>query len=130
MTITQEAIQVAAVAAAMVEDLSATPPTRGERAPLGRRDRWWEPVEMVLGLIRTERQRQESRWGVQHHPAGEWLMILAEEVGELAGLVPEPADGSDPTAAIRRQLITAGDDARVWLDARRPSPPGATTGGH
>ena len=41
-------------------------------------------LESVHCDILTERQRQNKKWGWQRHSHGDWLMILAEEVGEVA----------------------------------------------
>lgn len=38
----------------------------------------------VLVEIGLERMRQDTKWGVQRHDFGTWLMILTEEVGEVA----------------------------------------------
>ena len=40
--------------------------------------------ERVLAAIRTERARQDEKWGVQNHHPMEWLVVLMEEVGEAA----------------------------------------------
>lgn len=41
-------------------------------------------MEFVLHCIRNERQRQNSKWGIQRHEMTKWLAILVEEVGEVA----------------------------------------------
>jgi NTP pyrophosphatase (non-canonical NTP hydrolase) len=38
----------------------------------------------VLVEVGLERVRQDSKWGIQRHDLGTWLMILVEEVGEVA----------------------------------------------
>lgn len=40
--------------------------------------------EAVINEISNERIRQNEKWGVQRHAYGTWLMILIEEVGEVA----------------------------------------------
>ena len=35
-------------------------------------------------LVEEERARQETLWGPQVHTAPEWVLILAEEFGEVA----------------------------------------------
>jgi NTP pyrophosphatase (non-canonical NTP hydrolase) len=40
--------------------------------------------EHVLYDVKTERERQDSKWGIQRHQMGDWLKILVEEVGEVA----------------------------------------------
>jgi NTP pyrophosphatase (non-canonical NTP hydrolase) len=34
--------------------------------------------------VLRERDRQNSKWGIQRHDYGTWLQILIEEVGEVA----------------------------------------------
>lgn len=44
-----------------------------------------KPVTLTPGIIEevlAERRRQDEKWGEQNHQPVEWLMILAEEVGE------------------------------------------------
>jgi len=38
----------------------------------------------VLSEVRDERTRQDKKWGEQNHGGDTWLVILMEEVGELA----------------------------------------------
>ena len=40
--------------------------------------------KQALKLIDEERSRQDHKWGKQRHTDEVWLMILAEEFGELA----------------------------------------------
>lgn len=39
-------------------------------------------MRQILEEIRTERERQDKKWGEQNHHPMEWLAILGEEVGE------------------------------------------------
>ena len=116
MSIEMEAVQVAAVAAALVEDC-----TRPDAAPGGRSGvrgrRWWDPIELVLRMVRDERARQEEKWGRQRHSSLEWLMILAEEVGELAAEVDErsPDEADAGSRAVTGLLDEAGRQARRWI---------------
>ena len=41
-------------------------------------------IEKVNAEVLAERYRQDQKWGVQRHDYGGWLMILMEEVGEVA----------------------------------------------
>lgn len=43
----------------------------------------------VLTAIQAERDRQDDRWGEQHHGPDGWLAILIEEVGEVARAILE-----------------------------------------
>jgi hypothetical protein len=117
MSIEREAVQVAAVAAALVEE--CTKPSiaaQSERSGLRGR-RWWDPIELVLRMVRDERTRQEEKWGRQRHTPAEWLMILAEEVGELAAEVDERrGDEADAgSLEVTRLLGEAGREARKWI---------------
>jgi len=38
----------------------------------------------IIQKIRMERERQENKWGVQNHIPSTWVVILTEEVGEVA----------------------------------------------
>lgn len=69
----EELVQVAAVAVAMLQDDAHGTTAKG---------RWQAMVD-----VGQERQRQEEKWGPQHHDRVTWLAILAEEVGELAAEV-------------------------------------------
>jgi len=76
-TLREELIQVAAVAIAAVTDLDY-----GTTRP---DDDGWPVFEAVI----AERERQESKWGPQHHSPMEWLTILGEEFGEACRAVLE-----------------------------------------
>lgn len=39
--------------------------------------------------VYKERDRQNQKWGLQRHDMGTWLMILTEEVGEVAQAMQE-----------------------------------------
>jgi hypothetical protein len=67
----EELVQVAAVAVAMIEDHLC-----------GVADR--TVLAEVITAVSVERQRQDAKWGPQHHGPAEWLVILMEEVGEAA----------------------------------------------
>lgn len=41
-------------------------------------------MESVFNEIKSERIRQNDKWGVQNHSPIEWLPILMEEVGEAS----------------------------------------------
>ena len=67
----EELIQVAAVAVAIIQDID----TGSAKVGLGDYDE-------VMHQVVMERQRQNVKWGAQHHSIPEWLMILGEEYGE------------------------------------------------
>ena len=95
MSLRQELIQVAAVAVAIVEDLDYGGTDHGRSAA-------------VLEEVQEERVRQDEKWGAQHHDPLTWLMILAEEVGEVAEEISSMSEA-------RMQVLQAGRQARRWL---------------
>lgn len=118
-----ETIQVAAVAAAMVEDddygvaeflFNPTKYNALERQG-----------ERVLKDIAAERMAQDDKWGPQHHDRITWFAILMEEVGELAEeLLAEDID-EDWSAMLEGyayeilfRAATTGQKARRWLGRR------------
>ena len=107
-----EAIQVAAVAVAMVTDgdEGSTLITIGN------------PQNRVLLEVYGERIFQENKWGTRHHDPEVWMMILAEEVGELAQEVLNDhhgamSDTSMEIAGSLTHLISAGLLAKAWLES-------------
>ncbi len=38
----------------------------------------------AISRIMSERARQDAKWGEQNHDPGKWLLILTEELGEVA----------------------------------------------
>lgn len=116
-----ETTQVAAVAAAMLEDAqfgkafsrALTDPGSGIYDQQG---------ALVTQQIRHEREAQDQKWGLQHHNFLEWMMILLEEVGELAELVEvsefEPEDEESKFGYhILDSMISIGKEARVWCES-------------
>ena len=95
MSLRQELIQVAAVAVAIVEDLDHGGTDHGQSAA-------------ILEEVQEERVRQDEKWGSQHHDPLTWLMILAEEVGEVAEEISSMSEA-------RIQVLQAGRRARRWL---------------
>ncbi|WP_231575129.1 hypothetical protein [Bacillus sp. B-jedd] len=45
--------------------------------------------QSILADVKQERDRQDSKWGLQRHDYGTWLTILVEEVGEVAQAMPK-----------------------------------------
>lgn len=61
------------------------------------------PTRTVLHEVKRERERQDARWGVQRHEPAWWMVILAEEVGEVARAIFEandPGAGEDYRAEL------------------------------
>lgn len=74
-----ELIQVAAVAVAAIHDL--------DHGGTGNTVPWCSATNIDDGVaaeVLLERERQEKKWGNQHHSPELWLSILMEEVGEAA----------------------------------------------
>lgn len=94
-----ELIQVAAVAAAICEDLEFG---IADYDRLAGNDPDLPQGKVVMGRILDERRRQDKIWGPQHHEPAVWLAILMEEVGEAAEDVSanyaQIGDSADPTA--------------------------------
>lgn len=126
MTIDMQAVRVAAAAAALVEDRHRlTVPAQGGRDPRRTARKWWAPLEMVLDLVREQRQSQTERWGDQPRDSLHWLMALAAEAGPLAASVaaaglPDPG-AQEACSGLER----AAEAARHWLDGQAggPTPP-------
>jgi NTP pyrophosphatase (non-canonical NTP hydrolase) len=119
-----EALQVSAVAAAMVEDDA-----------YGEANYWVAPnynlpsqVQggTVLREVSRERIRQDEKWGPQHHDKFTWFIILMEEVGELAdevlALDEMPEDWTAPEQAFAYEVLlrarAAGKKAEAWLERK------------
>lgn len=60
-------------------------------------------LEDVLSAVIAERQRQDTKWGVQDRSIIEWLAILAEEFGEVSDEVVEVHFGRKVDIADYRQ---------------------------
>lgn len=58
----------------------------------------------ALAQVSLERDRQEAKWGNQHHEPERWLAILAEEFGEVAKDVVE---GNDRNLYIELMQVAA-----------------------
>ena len=117
--LTTELIQVAAVCVAMIEDLKYGQ-ADSERIVEPHNDSWTQSID-VLEDVGVERIRQDEKWGTRHQTPMEWLMILAEEIGEAAeevGLLPEDtADEFGLSAEIAAMLFNVGELAQGWLEA-------------
>lgn len=102
----EELIQVAAVAVAIVEDLDYV--VAGN--PLITR--------RVLDDVLRERVRQDGKWGPQSHDPFTWLMILMEEVGEVAEEIDNSGAEQYPFSVItHNQIIHAGQRAKAYLES-------------
>jgi hypothetical protein len=74
--------------------------------------------DLVMGFVRTERERQDVRWGERHdamHTPDEWALILAQEVGQMATAA---LDWQDNGEEVDRQAIHVAATAFAYLEAR------------
>jgi len=56
------------------------------------KESYFETIELLnrgkrAEAILMERDRQDELWGKQNHSLSEWMVILVEEVGELADAI-------------------------------------------
>lgn len=49
--------------------------------------------------VLQERVKQNMKWGIQRHGHGDWLMILTEEVGEVAEAMQKAKGWGKPSDA-------------------------------
>jgi len=80
-----------------------------------------ESSARVLNDIRTERRRQDERWGVQNHDPLTYMTILTEEVGEAAKAAVElrfgdPAGGEDYRREYREELVQVAAVAVAMIE--------------
>lgn len=84
MSYREELIQVAAVAVAALQDFD-----KGSTEDISIRGHT-HFCDLIDELF-FERDRQENKWGPQHHSPEKWMVILMEEVGEAANAILEQA---------------------------------------
>jgi hypothetical protein len=118
MSIETEAIRLAASAAGLVEDCQRAASPRGRQAEGLSARKWWDPGEMVLGMIRDEQKRRAGSLGDRRRLPLERLMTLAVEVGELAGEVSRAAPPEGAAREACDDLHRAAASARRWLEER------------
>jgi len=64
----------------------------------------------VLAEIDDEMRRQFAKWGPQAHDPGRWMIILIEEVGEVAEAAYEGFE-----VDMRKELVQVAAVAASWL---------------
>ena len=72
-----------------------------------------ERVEIIRDVL-LERDRQIAKWGEQFHNDDRWLVILAEEFGEVARGIFEGDE-----ANVDEELIQCMAVCMAWLEDRR-----------
>jgi NTP pyrophosphatase (non-canonical NTP hydrolase) len=72
----------------------------------------------ILHDIIAERERQDTKWGVQTNTPEVWLTILAEEVGEAAQevLTKRVGEAGNGHGDIREELIQAAAVLVAWVE--------------
>lgn len=73
--------------------------------------------EWLFDEVRTERVRQDKKWGEQNHGDDYWLGIFVEEVGEIAKAVIERKDDEITTEVIHAIAVLSG-----WTECRQRRP--------
>jgi NTP pyrophosphatase (non-canonical NTP hydrolase) len=61
--------------------------------------------EQALADVRTERQRQDAKWGTQNHDPITYLAILTEEVDELAQAALHLRFGGPAALGVREEAV-------------------------
>lgn len=77
---------------------------------------------IVLTDIVEERQRQDSKWGLQNHKPVEWMSILMEEVGEVSKEVCEHhfgyrGDQKERLQRMRKELVEVAAVAVAMIES-------------
>lgn len=67
--------------------------------------------QRVHGLVDLECDLQDEKWGEQSHTHEKWLVILTEEIGEIARAVLE----TDPVSLVA-EVIQAAAVCTHWLE--------------
>lgn len=70
----------------------------------------------AFNLIRSERERQNEKWGEQNHDDYRWLTILIEEVGEIAQAILHDEFGGPHAGTTRIELVQIASVAVQWLE--------------
>jgi len=70
----------------------------------------------VLNEIKSERIRQDNKWGEQNHSPADWLMILGEEVGEVNKAALEAKFGNKTLREYRKELIQVAAVAVAMIE--------------
>lgn len=64
-----------------------------------------QPPLRALGAVLRERARQDAKWGEQNHDPITYLVILTEEVGELAQAALHARFGGSKASGLREEAI-------------------------
>ena len=64
-------------------------------------------------LIAIERNRQDEKWGEQHHSNDKWTAIATEELGEIA-----KAGLEDDDVALLQEIVQLAAVLENWVTSR------------
>lgn len=67
--------------------------------------------------VKEERSKQNDKWGEQDHEADVWLVILFEEIGELAQAVLHDIFGDKATSTLKTELLHVAAISIQWLES-------------
>lgn len=74
----------------------------------------------IFNMIKTERNRQDEKWGAippRSHEHMYWMTVLVEEVGEVAKAIWEVVSGrSELQEPIKIELIHCAAVIVAWLE--------------
>lgn len=70
-------------------------------------------MEEIIKKIRLERIQQNAKWGEQNHNDEKWLMIAAEEFGEIAKGCLENDQPNVDTEIVQLAAVLV-----AWAEAR------------
>jgi len=73
-----------------------------------------EITNAVLIEVRNERDKQDSKWGMQNHHPAWWLSILGEEFGEVCKAVCENNDTGE--WSYREELVQVAAVAVAMIE--------------
>ncbi len=70
-------------------------------------------MKEILQEIKSERYKQDKKWGEQNHDQFKWLAILMEEIGEASKelndcLIPPNKNNTNLLINYRKEMIQVG----------------------
>ena len=68
--------------------------------------------EEIYDSIKTERERQDKKWGIQNHSPYKWMAILMEEVGEACTSILEEKNYKAELVQIAAVAVAAIESLR------------------
>ena len=75
------------------------------------------PMFNAMQDISDERIRQINKWGPQYHDDPTWMLILSEEVGEVAkSIIDRIHSGNADIVETRKEIVQVAAVAVAWLE--------------